>query len=169
MKRMIFYAMLLLAGMVYPTQGFSQSSNNSDLDVFLQERGYVPIKLEKLITGHLSLTAQINSIQTLFILDTGAGATVLDQKQSDKFNLSGNSSSNTAVGAGGSNINLQESIISELKLQEYMLQDFKIHLMSLDHINNAFRQLNLKEIDGVIGADMLTIDYENLVLYLRKQ
>lgn len=55
-----------------------------------------------------------------------------------------------------------------------MLQDFKIHLMSLDHINNAFRQLNLKEIDGVIGADMLTqgkaiIDYENLVLYLRKQ
>jgi len=173
MKRMIFCAMLLIAGMVYPIQGFSQSSGNSDLEGFLTERNYVPIKLEKLKTGHLSLTASVNGISALFVLDTGAGATVLDQKLSDKFNLSMDSSSNTATGAGGSKITLQESVISELKLQDYVFNNFKAHLMSLDHINNAFKGLGLEETDGVIGADILTtgkaiIDYENLVLYLHK-
>jgi hypothetical protein len=45
--------------------------------------------------------------------------------------------------------------------------------MKLDHVNKAFTSMGLKEVDGVIGADILTenkaiIDYSNLILYLRK-
>ncbi len=44
--------------------------------------------------------------------------------------------------------------------------------MPLDHINNAFKQMGIEEVDGVIGADILTtgkaiIDYANLILYLK--
>ena len=45
--------------------------------------------------------------------------------------------------------------------------------MNLDHVNNAFNSMGLKEVDGVIGADILSsnkgiIDYTNLTLYLKK-
>ena len=45
--------------------------------------------------------------------------------------------------------------------------------MNLNHVNNAFILMGLKEVDGVIGADILTsnkaiIDYTNLTLYMKK-
>lgn len=45
--------------------------------------------------------------------------------------------------------------------------------MNLDHVNNAFKKVGIAEIDGVIGADILirgkaVIDYEKLILYLKK-
>lgn len=46
-------------------------------------------------------------------------------------------------------------------------------LMNLDHMNTAFKQHGLEEIDGVIGAELLLsgkaiIDYANMILYLKK-
>ena len=46
--------------------------------------------------------------------------------------------------------------------------------MNLDHVNNAFKSLGIKETDGVIGADILSdrkaiIDYTNLILYLKRR
>ena len=45
--------------------------------------------------------------------------------------------------------------------------------MNLDHINDAFNSMGVKEVDGVIGADILTtnkgvIDYSEMTLYLKK-
>ena len=150
-----------------------QDKSDSELGLFLKGKNYIAIQLGKFITGHLYLTANLNGTTAIFVLDTGAGATVMEEKGESKFNLTVSSTENKAVGAGGSGLTLTEASIQNLEIEDYVLRDFKIHLMNLDHINNAFKQVGLAEIDGVIGADILTkgkavIDYENLILYLKE-
>lgn len=150
-----------------------QDKSDSELGIFLKGKNYVAIQLNKFITGHLYLTAEVNGTTAIFVLDTGAGATVMEEKRDSKFNLTTYSSENKAAGAGGSSLALKETSIRKFEIKDYVLRDFKIHLMNLDHINNAFKQVGLAGIDGVIGADILTkgkavIDYENLILYLKK-
>lgn len=175
MKRFILKALMIVfisslaCQYAYP----QQEKSDSELGIFLKERNYVAIQLDKLLTGHLYLTAEVNDTTALFILDTGAGATVMEEKRESKFNLTTSSTENEAVGAGGSNLALKEASIQNFKIGNYVLHDFGVYLMNLDHINNAFKQDGLTEIDGVIGADILTkgkavIDYEHLILYLKE-
>ncbi|HCO68450.1 MAG TPA: acid protease, partial [Dysgonomonas sp.] len=138
-----------------------------------QKRDYTAIQLKKFVTGHLYLTVQINNMDAVFILDTGAGATVIDDKRESKFELNTLITDNKAVGVGGGNMALRQSIVNNFKIQDYNINDFKIHLMNLDHVNNALKRVGIEEIDGVIGADILLkgkaiIDYENLVLFLKR-
>ena len=166
---MFVFVSSLVCQYAYP----QHDKSDSELGLFLKEKNYVAIQLGKFITGHLYLTAEVNDTTGIFILDTGAGATVMEEKRKSKFNLTTSSTENKAVGAGGSNLALKEASIQNFEIEDYVLRDFKIHLMNLDHINNAFKQVGLAEIDGVIGADILTkgkavIDYENLILYLKE-
>lgn len=147
------------------------TNNSKDLATFLKNKNYVAVPLNKYPTGHLYLSATINDTLGIFILDTGAGGTVVEEKREEKFKLSSEKSDIKAVGAGASNMNIKTTIAA-VKLADYN-SELTIHLMNLDHVNNAFKQLGLEEIDGVIGADILTngkaiIDYENLILYLQQ-
>lgn len=171
MKNYKFLSLLILLSI--PLTVFSQSHNkDEDLGTFLKSKHYIPIQLNKLSTGHLYLSAQLNDSTALFILDTGAGITVVDKKFESKFSLNSSDLETIATGAGGTNIELSESIAKNFNLGDYHLNDFQIHLMSLDHVNNAFKKLGVIEVDGVIGADILSkgkaiIDYNNLILYLQ--
>ena len=166
---MFIFVSTLVCQYAYP----QQDKSNSELGLFLKEKNYEAIKLGRFITGHLYLTAKVNGTTAIFVLDTGAGSTVMEEKRESKFNLATSLSEIKAVGAGGSNLALKEASIQNFKIENYVLRNYKIHLMSLDHINNAFKQVGIAEIDGVIGADILTrgkavIDYENLILYLKE-
>ena len=59
------------------------------------------------------------------------------------------------------------------KIGKLEMPKFLLYVMNLNHVNNAFILMGLKEVDGVIGADILTsnkaiIDYTNLTLYMKK-
>lgn len=174
MKRLGFSVLVLLLTLfVCPSASSQEKAPTSPLGLFLKEKNYVAIQLKKFATGHLYLTAKVNDSTAVFILDTGAGATLMEGGNAAKYNLSAAASANEAVGAGGSNLTLQETTLRSFEIADYVLSDFKIHLMNLDHVNKAFKQLGLAAIDGVIGADILTkgkavIDYEHLILYLKR-
>lgn len=144
-----------------------------DLGENLLQQGYTKIQLKKLISGHLQLIGNINDTDGRFILDTGAGKTVIEKEQKGKFKLTAKVLNGTAVGAGGANLAIQNSTNNSLLLGSLLLTDIELVLMSLDHINTAFEQLGMEKIDGIIGADILTaqkaiIDYVNLIIYLKK-
>ncbi|MEO1452031.1 MAG: acid protease, partial [Bacteroidota bacterium] len=103
----------------------------------------------------------------------GAGATVIETKQQEKFKLVTEETSETATGAGGTDLQMQISRENEIFIESVHLPRYNLALMSLDHVNQAFTSLGIEEIDGVVGADILEekhaiIDYKNLVLYLKK-
>ena len=161
---------------------FSCSTNNNasshkdesvDLEKFLTiDKKYISIPIEKLPTGHLLIIASINDIEGKFILDTGAGATVIETKRKDKFQLKTEDSAGKGVGAGGQ-VNLIKTSLIEFKIGKLETQKLSLYTMNLDHINDAFNSMGVKEVDGVIGADILTtnkgdIDYSEMTLYLKK-
>lgn len=144
-----------------------------NLEQFLTENNdYVKIPLSKMASGHLHLKAFINGVEGDFILDTGAGATVIDPKRQKKFSVKTQESKSSGAGAGGQT-SLQQSLDNSFKIEKLEMPKFLLYVMNLDHVNNAFTSMGLKEVDGVIGADILSsnkgiIDYANLTLYLKK-
>ena len=121
----------------------------------------------------LLLRGKINGINGSFILDTGAGVTIIEKENKEKFEMKTKISTATATGAGGSNIQIQDSENNSLDFQSFKIPNISLSLMSLDHVNNAFESMGIEKVDGVIGADIMTnynaiIDYSNLVLYLKK-
>ena len=60
-----------------------------------------------------------------------------------------------------------------LKLGTWNFVDFNLVIFDLSHVNEALRQHKTKEVQGIIGADVLLegdaiIDYSSKYLYLKK-
>lgn len=144
------------------------------LETFLTvKHDYVKIPITKLASGHLQIQLVVNGVDGKFILDTGAGATVVETKRASKFHLTADGHSKTSGTGTGGTQSIQKSANNTINLAGLTIPGFDIYMMNLDHVNKAFTAAGLQEVDGVIGADVLTkhkaiVDYSNLVLYLRK-
>jgi len=53
-------------------------------DLLINKNGYMKIPIRKLLTGHLVFNVVLNGVDGRFILDTGAGGTVVELKRKDK-------------------------------------------------------------------------------------
>lgn len=178
MKNIIIVVICLISLLIMTScsnkQRLISNSTTFNLEENLLKQGYSKIQLKKLMSGHLQLTAKINEVKGNFILDTGAGKTVIEKQQKEKFKLTSKELNETAVGAGGANLAIQNSKNNSFTLGDLLLTNMEFILMSLDHVNVAFEQMGMEKIDGVIGADILTnqkaiIDYVNLIIYLKEE
>ena len=171
----IFGILLLLSPNLNAQSKVKQKNmiDSTALENFLiVKHNYIKIPIKRMASGHLYVNVLLNGVKGEFILDTGAGATVVETNRKDKFKLQTDDSENSGAGAGGTQT-LQKAINNTLKLGSLTKSKFDLYIMNLDHVNNALSSMGLKEIDGVIGADILTenkaiIDYSNLILYLQK-
>ena len=142
-------------------------------ELLTQHQEYERIQLQKMPSGHLQMQVSLNGVSGNFILDTGAGATILEEKKKSAFHLTSRKSNNVITGTGGGALGMQLSVGNKMKIGQLEIENSPIYLVSLDHVNKAFQNMKLEEVDGIIGADILSakrgvIDYTNLVLYLRK-
>ena len=144
------------------------------MSAFLSPKGYDCVPILQNIVGLLLITVKVNGIEGLFILDTGAGISVIDTKQADFFllNLQKDKTSFSGAGAGGQGIEVIPSEGNKLEIGGYVVSDFTFSIMSLEHVNQALTQAGIQEaFIGVIGVDILKpgkaiIDYGNMKLYL---
>jgi len=170
--RLAIVATLVVANLLLSPVVYAQTAPGGSLEDFLQDKNYVKIPITKGASGHLRLTVIVNGVSGDFILDTGAGATVIEKNRKEKFSLLVEKSTAKAVGVGGQQ-SVESARLSSLQIGALSKTNYPVHLISLDHTNTAFATIGEKKIDGVIGADILTgnkaiIDYANLVLYLQK-
>ena len=173
LSSLLILAILLTQCGIIPKESSKVAKNQYNLSEYLLQNGYVKIQMEKEISGHLHLKGTINGIDANFILDTGASGTVIETKQKDKFKMESKDSEKIGAGAGGSSIQMEDSENNTIVIGDITIENQSLKLMNLDHVNNAFKSIGIKETDGVIGADILTdreaiIDYSNLILYLKK-
>ena len=141
------------------------------LQKFLKDKKYHSIKLKRTVTNHSEIKAKINGVEGIFILDTGASNTCVGIDEIEKFSLETEDSEHKAAGAGTLEIDTQISKNNKLKIGKYKEKDFTLVLIDLSHINNALKKQHAKEINGIIGADVLekanaVIDYKKKKLYL---
>lgn len=146
---------------------------NKSLSEFLLTKGYSSLSLTKLKTGHITIPALINKMEGNFILDSGAGGTVVDEKHKDYFHLDLYEATIKGAGAGGSGLRVFASDKNELQVSSGTLSNMKISAMNLSHVAEGLKQFGITEIfHGVIGADFLkqanaVIDYKELNLYIK--
>jgi predicted aspartyl protease len=145
-----------------------------ELKTFLLQKNYKAIAIKQNAAGHLLVPVIVNDVESLFILDTGAGATVVDSQQAEKLQvvLLIDSTEFTGAGAGGQGLEVIPSKNNRVAIGEHVLKDFPLSVMSLEHVRQAFVQLGIHEdFSGVIGVDILKpgkaiIDYSTMTLYL---
>ena len=143
------------------------------LEKILKQHKYIKIKLKKIASNHLELKAKINDVKGRFILDTGASNSCVGLDLIDYFKLSTEESESKAAGAGATDMETLLSKGNHLKIGAWKTKKGDLVLFDLSHVNNALTQHNVKEVHGIIGADVLQkgkafIDYNKNVLYLKK-
>lgn len=139
----------------------------------LKKKKYIKIKLKKMVTNHLELSAKINGVKGVFILDTGASNSCVGLDLINRFKLISEESEIKAAGAGATGMETQKSESNHLQIGKWKTDACHLVLFDLTHVNTALTQHNAKEVHGIIGADVLQsgkafIDYDKKVLYLKK-
>lgn len=154
--------------MAAPATGATQ-----DLEAYLGQHGYSRVALSKLTSGHETLRVTINGVEGVFVLDSGAGASVVDNASLVKFALAPSTDqAEMATGAGGE-IAVVRYPVQSLSVGDVALDLAEVRGMDLSGVVNALKSATGAEIDGVIGQDVLTrfsgvIDVRAQALFLRK-
>lgn len=142
------------------------------LSKILRRKGYYKIELKKLKTNHLLIKGKINGVKGRFILDTGASNSCVDFACKEKFQLEAVESETKAAGAGAIGMDTMISKKNKVSFGNWSYKKFGIVLFDLTHVNTALVEHHEKEVDGIIGADILEegealIDYSKNCVYLK--
>lgn len=145
----------------------------ASLKKVLEEKGYISVRLKRIATNHLELKAVINGVKGRFILDTGASNSCVGIDLIDHFKLDAEESETKAAGAGATDMETQLSKNNRLKIGLWKTKKCNLVLFDLTHVNSALTQQDVKEVQGIIGADILerakaVIDYNKKILYLKR-
>ena len=148
---------------------------NQSLHHFLLQQNYTPVSLQQTPTRHFATYGTINNQSMLFIIDTGASHSCLDQQSAtEKLHLVPSEIDHDKVIGFGTNEGIRSlSFLETITLGEFLISEFAISVIDLSNINQALTVFDFPPIDGIIGADILAqynalISYENECMYLRK-
>lgn len=146
-----------------------------ELTTFLVSKGYHAIPFTKNAVGHLLVEVIVNDVKGLFVLDTGAGSTIVDTNQASllKLILQKDKASFAGAGAGGQGLEVIPTEGNKIEIGTYTLSDYPLSVMSLfEHVSQALAEAGVHDVlSGVLGVDILgpgkaIIDYGAMTLYL---
>ena len=170
MKRLVICLSVALLATATAT---APAARRQSLARFMSISGYAAIPLTKLPTGHETVVVALNGVASTFVLDSGAGATVLHRTSLAKFGLADGDRmrSSTGVGAGGA-IGIDTYAVTSLSISGRQVPLAAIRVADLTAVVGALKAAAGVEVDGVIGQDVLTrwdgvIDVAHSTLYLR--
>jgi hypothetical protein len=131
--------------------------------------GFTTIRMTPLASGHHSVSVMLNGKPGVFLVDTGAGATVIHAPYLRHFAL-------TPAAAGmGANANgkirLDAVRVSAFAVGGTRTRLHQMYAMDLSYIVDAVSAGSARPIEGLIGQDVLRdqkamIDFDQSVLYL---
>ena len=108
---------------------------------------------------HIFIEALINGGSARLLIDTGASRTVFDEgrikvfltKRNHRFKRFGKLS----TGLGTNTMKSHSIILEEFRLGETVFIDYHAVVLNMEHVNQSYQMLGHKQIDGVLGGDLL--------------
>jgi predicted aspartyl protease len=121
---------------------------------------------------HIFLEAVINGGVARLLVDTGASRTVFDgerikaflSKKDHKFKKI----DKLSTGLGTNTMKSHAVILEEFRLGETIFKHYHAVALNMEHVNKSYVMLGHKEIDGVLGGDLLQ-KLKAVVDYRRKE
>ncbi|HKR06277.1 MAG TPA: retropepsin-like aspartic protease [Bacteroidia bacterium] len=132
----------------------------------------IPLKILKIENDglHLLMKVTINNKIAKLIVDTGASRTVLDKNRIHRFVKESNFEKHEALSTGLGTSGMESHIVElkKLKIGNWKFENITWVMLDMSHVNNSYSQIGLKEIDGVLGGDIL-MKYNAVIDYEKKQ
>lgn len=148
--------------------------NHANISDFLSQQGYADIELRPTPVGHLELDVSVDGHPARMLVDTGAGATVIDRAAAQRWVVEGTATEQRAfAGCQGDIGTIDDATVGALELGGVELTDVAVKLMDLAQINDALERAESHRIDGILGADVMVsreavIEYAGRRLHLRR-
>ena len=141
---------------------------------FLVSMGYIAIPLRQNIAGQLLINAKINEVDGVYILDSGAGQTVVDTKQLENLRLKPNydEAELTGGGVGAHSLENVPCYNNKIEINNFKIDNLVVAIMSLETAWESLANVGAHdEIFGIIGVDILKtgkaiIDFGTMTVYL---
>lgn len=119
----------------------------------------IPFEIIEMEDGgcHLMVRGKLNNHNANFIIDTGASRTVIDKNHLEELGLHTDIIPNKALSAGLGTTSMESStiVLKNISFGKFTLKNIEIAVLNLNHINEAYAQLHLPVIHGVLGGDLL--------------
>jgi hypothetical protein len=158
-------------GACAPVESQSKSAATQTVAQAMCALGHSAIPLRTLPTGHHLADVTVNGKAGKFIVDTGAGRTVVHQPYVDLFELRAGGPRGTAIGAGGA------TAISQVGVASFQIASTRTALdhlfaMDLSHAVRALDPIVGSPVHGIVGQDVMQaqhaiIDVRQERLYLK--
>jgi len=128
----------------------------------------VPLELINLHNDGFHLLVEVVVFGQSFhvVLDTGASKTVFDRNfiENHMKNTELLSSELLSTGLGTSNMESHTIVLPVLKIGKFKLKNFEAAVLDLSMISQAYSNLNLPPVIGVLGGDIL-MPYQAIINY----
>jgi hypothetical protein len=136
--------------------------------------GFRAVPLRTLPTGHHLVEVRLNGRPATFVLDTGAGATVLNAAEARNFGVGGTATAQGgAIGLGGAQAASLYAIES-FAIGAMPTRQRRIATLNLAQITNTLSPIAGRPIHGIVGQDLLAehravIDVSAPAVYLMER
>jgi hypothetical protein len=132
--------------------------------------GFTSIKMTALASGHHSVSVTLNGKPGIFLVDTGAGATIIHAPYVRGFALAPAAGAGLASNASGK-IRFDPVAVDAFAVGGTRTRLAKIYAMDLSYLVDAVSAASSQRIQGLIGQDVLrdqkaVIDVDQSLLYL---
>ena len=124
---------------------------------------------------HLSAKIYLNGKVANVIVDTGASKTVFGNSSIQKYvtDKKFKNLENLSIGLGSKKIKSKSVTINKIKIGTIKIANYTTILLDLSHINDSYKEIGLKPIDGILGSDILNkynaiIDYKKRIIKLKQ-
>lgn len=153
----------------------TQRTTIDSISQSLTALGYTSIPLRQNIAGQILIDARINGVEGAYILDSGAGQTVVDSKQLDylKLKLNYDEAVDTGGGMGAHSMENVPSYNNTIEMGDFRLDDLVVAVMSLESAWESLAHVGAHDVlFGILGVDVLKaghalLDFSTLTLYLK--
>jgi hypothetical protein len=131
----------------------------------------IPILREK--SRHIVVLAHLSGLPARFVVDTGAGGTIVDAAAVSQYKLKLSKASRKGGGVGSISMQLNYIAKHDLRISDLDLSDIKMLTLDLTHVNAGLKRAKVAPVAGVLGADVLwrrnaVIDYGRGVMILSR-
>ena len=122
------------------------------------------------------IQGRLNGRKVYFIIDTGSSRTVLDEEIVERYieQPAVKNAEGKAVTLSPKSIEIATVNVGSLSFGRTVINDYQCVVMDLSGVHEAYAELNLPRIHGIIGGDLLklcnaVIDYEKCRVRLSRQ
>ena len=133
-----------------------------------KRNNYQSKKFQILKSGHLVTDCLINGVSAKLIIDTGASNSCIDSNCVEKFKIKIENYEEQASSATEKIKNMYLSKENSIDIAGFNIENLKLFVFDMDHINETLNENESIKIHGIIGNDIMS-KHEAIISFSEKK